>query len=221
MSRDRSQALLGLFSTREVVDLPTMREALGGVSAMTVFRYLRRVPYRRSYNHNGRYYTRHEPSRYDRWGLWSCGDIYFSTDGSLRTTVRRLACEAQAGATHRELVDRLRVRVHNTLLELVHKGEIGRGKLADVYVYLSTDPVVRQGQIQRREERIASAADEEVELDDALVIQVLLVLVRHPDSAAADVVRRLRGHSPPISGQQVRAVFTRYDLGKKKGPSIS
>jgi hypothetical protein len=48
--------LLKLFAQKRVVDLPAIQEALGGVTPMTAFRHLRRVPYRRSYNHNGRYY---------------------------------------------------------------------------------------------------------------------------------------------------------------------
>ena len=59
----------------------------------------------------------------------------------------------------------------------------------------------------------------EASLDDAVVIQVLLTLVRHPGSGPAQVVRRLRGHATPITSQQVHAVFTRFDLGEKGGPS--
>jgi hypothetical protein len=62
----------------------------------------------------------------------------------------------------------------------------------------------------------------ETELTDAIVIEVLLVLIRHPGSQLAEVVRRLRGHSPPIRAEHVRVVFDRYDLehlGEKGGPS--
>ena len=64
----RSQRLLQLLQTKTVVDLGTIQTALGGVSAMTCFRYLKQVAYRRSYNCNGRYYCLHEVSRYDRHG---------------------------------------------------------------------------------------------------------------------------------------------------------
>jgi hypothetical protein len=40
--------------------------------------------------------------------------------------------------------------------------------------------------------------------------------------ARCDLVRYLRGHSPPITAMQVRIVFTRYELdsiGKKGGAS--
>lgn len=223
MAKKRSPELLRqLLVSEAVVDLSRIKSALGGVSAITAFRYLRQVPYRRSYNHNGRYYCLHEPSRYDRFGLWSCNDIHFSANGSLGETVRRLVYETGAGLTHRELQERLRVRVHNTLLALFRQGEIERERITQFYVYLHRDPVIRKEQIGRRQalfdtEEIASV---KLQVDDRLIIQILLVLLRHPGAKAAEAVRYLRGHSPPITMAEVRIVFTHYELdnlGKKGG----
>ena len=227
MTQPRSaQTLLDLFASETVVDLPRIQVALGGASSMTAFRYLRQVPYRRSYNHNGRYYCLHEPSRYDRLGLWSLGDIHFSVDGSLGKTVRRLVYEMEAGAAHRELQEQLRVRVHNTLLTLLRRGEIERERLAQLYVYLHRDAAIRKRQIQRRESLLnpENTARVTTGVPDEIVIQVLLTLLHHPGAKAAEVVRYLRGHSPPVSMEQVGAVFARYDLesiGKKGGSSKS
>jgi hypothetical protein len=198
-----------------------MQVALEDASRATAFRYLAQVPYRRSYNHNGRYYALHDPARYDRFGLWSRGDVHFSVDGSLRATVRRLVHEAEAGATHRELQERLRVRVRTTLLDLLGKGEVDRERLAEVYVYLHADAAVRQQQLRQRREQIAAeqAAVADSEVSDAAVIQILLTLVRQPGAQPANVVRRLQGGAPPISLSQVQAVFTRYELGEKGGLS--
>ncbi|QQO54306.1 MAG: hypothetical protein N838_25185 [Thiohalocapsa sp. PB-PSB1] len=161
MAQPRSaETLLDLFASETVVDLPRIQLALGGASSMTAFRYLRQIPYRRSYNHNGRYYCLYEPSRYDRLGLWSVGDVHFSVDGSLAKTVRRLVHEMEAGATHRELQDRVRVRVHNTLLTLLRRGEIERERLAQLYVYLHSDadqqttPLCRSNRDSRLQHRI-------------------------------------------------------------------
>jgi len=77
--------------------------------------------------------------------------------------------------------------------------------------------------LQRRQERIAARQSGETaiaRLDDSMIIQVLLILIRHPGSRPANVVRALRGHSPPIGLDQVVEIFTRYDLndvGKKGG----
>jgi len=225
MAQARSvQTLLDLFAAETVVDLRRIETALGDASPMTAFRYLRQIPYRRSYNHNGRYYCLHEPSRYDRFGLWSRGNIHFSVDGSLGETVRRLVDEAKAGATHRELQDRLQVRVHNTLLTLLRRGEVKRERLAQWYLYLHSDARVGAQQIQRRQALISEAEAEQAkeEIADGIIIQVLLTLLRHPAAKVAEVVRYLRGHSPPIATGQVQAVFARYDLdhiGKKGGSS--
>ena len=221
------ETLRNLFASETVVDLPRIRAALDDASAMTAFRYLRQLPYRRSYNHNGRYYCLYEPSRHDCFGLWNSGDIHFSVDSSLGQTVRRLVHETRAGATHRELQERLGVRVHNTLLTLLRRDEIERERQGPLYVYVHRDAEVHREQIRRRQALIdAGEAKRRVEtpLADETVIAVLLTLLRHPEAKAAQVVRYLRGHSPPVSMKQVDAVFARYDLesiGKKGGGSKS
>lgn len=184
-----------------------------------MFRHLRKVPYRRSYNKNGRFYALYEPDRYDRRGLWSWGDVYFSVDGSLPATVERLVAEAEAGATHDELRQILRVRAHNTLLGLVRSGKLAREKIEDLFVYFDPDETRRAEQLAARQARIAVGADTPGEVADAVVIEVLLVLIHHPESTPGDVARRLQGRSPPIVRSQVDAVFARYGLGEKGGPS--
>jgi len=219
--RRTPQALSQLLSSGTPVELADLQVALGDASPATVHRYLRRVPYRRSYNHNGRYYALHDPSQYDRHGLFSIGDIHFSVDGSLVRTVRRMVHEAIAGATQRELQERLRVRVHNPLLALHRRGEIGRETVLGVFLYVHVAPDVRGEQLLRRQEQIeAEESEREARaISDATIIEVLLVLLRYPGSRAGDVVRRLRGHEPPITRVQVQAVFDRYDLGEKGGPA--
>ncbi len=223
-SRDPS-ALLELFEERTVVSLDEIRERLGGVSSMTAYRYLRLVPYRRSYNHNGKLYSRHDPSRYDRYGLWSWGDALFSVDGSLRATVCRLVEEASAGTTNRELQDRLRVRVQHTLLDLLRKGGVARERVTEVFVYLQTDADAREEQLRVRKEQVAAQEERRggnpVEVGSDLVIQVLLTLIGYPGANPGEVARRLRGHAPPVRLDEVEAVFARYELGEKGGPSMS
>ena len=222
MSKRRNpQTVSQLLSSGTPVALAELQVALGEASPATVYRHLRRVPYRRSYNHNGRYYVHHDPSQYDRHGLFSLGDVHFSVDGSLVQTVKRMVHEAVAGATQRELQERLRIRVHNPLLTLHRRGEIDRETVQGVFLYVHIAPDVRREQLRRRQAQI-EAADAEREaraVSDATIIEVLLVLLRHPGSRVGDVVRRLRGHDPPIPRVLVQAVFDRYDLGQKGGPA--
>ena len=221
MSDKRSvQMVIDLLNKETVVDFTSISKALGGPSVQTVFRYLKRVPYRCSYSHKGKFYALHMTDRYDRFGLWSHRGIHFSVDGSLKLTVRRMVREALNGATHKELQSRLRLRVHNTLLDLTQCGEICRSKLAGHFVYLHPDPEVGNAQLSRRKEMLA-AQSLKSEVSLAMTIEVLLVLVRFPGSRTGDVARRLKGHSPPIELRHVQVVFDRYgldDVGEKGGP---
>jgi hypothetical protein len=223
MAERSPQMLVDVFKSQGVVLFSDLQKALGGASRATTFRYLKRVSYLRSYNHNGRYYTYRDPALFDRFGLYSRGDIHFSRDGTLGATLRRLVREAQAGWTQRELQELLQVRVQVLLLEAVLHDEIRRERVAGFFLYLHSDPSIGQSQLQRRQERIATrqgGGEESVGVDDAVIIPVLLALIRHPGSGPGDVVRTLRGHSPPIVREQVVEVFARYhleDVGKKGG----
>jgi len=223
MARRTPKMLLRLFKDKEVVTFDDIKEALDSASRATTFRYLRKIQYLRSYNHNGRYYTRRDPALFDRFGLYSRGDIHFSRDGTLGDTVKRLVRESEAGWTQRELQELLRVRVQVLLLEAVRREEIGREAVGGFYLYVHIDPAIGKSQLQRRRERIAARQSGEtkiVRLDDSVIIQVLLTLIRHPGSRPADVVRALLGHAPPIGLKQVVEIFTRYDLddvGEKGG----
>ncbi len=222
MCRRRSpQLLMDLLASKTVVDLPAIQSALEGASIMTAFRYLKQVPYRRSYDHNGRYYALHELSRYDRFGLWSWKGIHFSVDGSLKHTVKRLVREAGAGASHRELYERLQARAHNTLLHLVTTNELARKEVAGQFIYLHPDAELRAAQLAKRRERDTAQALV-TEVTEAIVIQVLLILIRYPGARVGEVARRLKGHSPPITMGHVQVVFERFDLdlaGEKGGYS--
>ena len=196
------------------VTLEQLQNALGQPSRRTTFRYLRQVRYLRSYNHNGRFYTARDPARFDRFGLFSLGAVHFSRDGSLATTVQRLVEDSPDGCTDKQLRALLHVPVHPFLLAAVRQGRARRERVGGVYVYLSAAP--QTGAEQLRARQASRAASRSSELAAAfqpdVIIEVLLVLVRHPRSLPAEVARRLQGHSPPIRLAQVQAVFDRFGL---------
>jgi hypothetical protein len=221
MMEGGTEELHELFEAKTVVDLAQIRAALGGVSVMTAYRRLKKVGYRRSYNENGRFYALYDAKRFDHFGLWSVGEIHFSIHGSLKKTVRRSVEQAQAGMTHRELFERLRVRVQSALLDLLRNRELGREKVDQFYVYLHSDAVVGATQLEERKRRVeALVGTTATEVSDRVVIAVLLTLIRHPGAMPAQALRHLRGYFPPISFAEVEAVFARYGLGEKGGPWI-
>ena len=83
MTRHTPEMLLQLFQAKEIVTFEDLQNTLDQASRATTFRYLRQVQYLRSYNYNGRYYTRRDPALFDRFGLYSRGDIHFSRDGTV------------------------------------------------------------------------------------------------------------------------------------------
>lgn len=220
MAQRSAQVLIGLLQSKPVVGFDEIQTALGGASRSTSFRYLEQVPYRSSYNHNGRYYALHDQSRYDRWGLFSVGDVHFSVDGTLKATVVRLVRDSDAGWTQKELQELLRVRVQLFLTAALREGAIDRECLGRLYVYLHTEPQVREAQLSARHDRLSRSTREAVVVDNEITIRVLLALLRYPGSQPGDVVRRLKGRSPPVSRSQIEIVFTQYGLGEKGGPRI-
>jgi len=198
--------------------LEEIRRCLGGLSWPAVYRRLKRLGYRTSYNHNGRYYALIPEDAFDRWGLWCFRGVRFSREGTLTATVRRLAAQAEAGWTRRELEELLGVRVQTVLATLRQRDEVAREKVGPAYVYGA--PQNLDAQLGQRRERLASV-QRRSEAPLETVVAVLRTLVQYPGSDPASVVRRLKGHSPPIRLADVEEVFDRYELGQKRGRSRS
>jgi hypothetical protein len=217
-----TQQLKKLFETKTVIVLEEMQDVLNSASRATVFRHLMKVDYRRSYNYNGRYYTKHDIARYDKHGLFSHKGICFSRDGNLVSTISRMICESPAGQSQRELQDLLQVRVQTSLHVMIKAKKLSRAKLDGRFIYLHPDTESNETQLVRRREMIEERRFEIESVTDYMVIQVLLILIRHPGSRIGDVARRLKGHSPPITMKHVRVVFESYNLDdtvKKKSHS--
>ena len=119
MAKRTPEMLAARLASSSPVTLPQLQAALGNASRTTTFRYLKQVRYLRSFNHNGRYYTHRDPTRFDRYGLLSLGNVHFSRDTTLAATVQRLVRESPAGRTQKELWALLHVPVHAFLLAAV------------------------------------------------------------------------------------------------------
>jgi len=216
------QALIRLFQRQSVADLATLSAALKTSSRMSVFRRLSALGHLSSYSHAGRYYTLPDIPQFNPDGLWQYQGVCFSRDGSLKATVERLVEQSEAGRTHPELHARLHLRVHNTLLDLVEGGRIGRQTWRGHYLYLSATPARAASQLSRRRQQPAELGPPLPEPPTAVVIEVLLDLVHsarvRPD--ADRVAARLAARGLPVTVDQVQAIFSRYEL-KKTAPSRS
>lgn len=220
MSRDGSPSrLIKLLRRWKALDIHRLQRACAGRSRRSLFRDLARVGYLSSYTHAGRYYTLKEIPVFDEHGLWFYQGIGFSRAGTLKATVTFLVNGAEAGHTHGELEDLLRVRVHNTLLLAVREGLIGRERIAGVYLYVSADEVRASQQVEKRRE-ILQRVQESRPLAPVLVIEVLVEAVQASENVIEPrvVAARLVARGLSVSVEQVEGVYREHGLepGKKK-----
>ena len=210
------QALTSFFRRRPIADLDALFTVLDTTSRMSVFRRLSAIGYFSSYSHTGRYYTLQDIPQFDSDGLWRYEGVGFSRYGSLKSTVEHMVERSEAGRTHHELHVRLQVRVHNTLLGLVHNRRIGRKPIARQYLYISADPDRGSAQLALRRQQHEGVAKAAAEAPPSVVVDVLLASIQS-SRVPLDVERvaeRLAARGLAVTLEQVEAVFARYELKK-------
>ncbi len=213
---DSVEALTALFRNCPVVDLATLLATIETTSRMSVFRRLSAIGYLSSYTHAGRFYTLRDLPAFDRDGLWCHQDVCFSRHGSLKSTVAHTVEKAEAGNTQHELQVRLRVRVHNTLLDLVQKKRIGRESWAGHFLYVSADAARAAAQLALRRTHPESASAVAVEVPASAVIEVLLDLVQGAGVQIdpTRVAERLNARGIAVTAGQVEGIFSRHGVKK-------
>ena len=215
----KTNQLARVFRRKRVMDMRLIEDTLGGRSRRSIFRDLAALGYLSSYTHTGQYYTLAHIPEFDAHGLWFFQGIGFSKAGTLKSTVVALVHDAEAGRRHDELMDLLRIRVHNTLLILVRDGDVSRERIAGAYLYVSGDPVRAAEQIGRRQALLSETAEVKSVLPDTTVIEVLSeALVAGGVRIAPQIVAaRLSARGGMVSSAEVEEVFARYgiDAGKK------
>jgi hypothetical protein len=217
--RESAEALRKLVRRSVVFDLETLFGLLDTRSRMTVFRRLRQLGYHSSYTHAGRYYTLRDIPRFDERGLWFHRDIGFSQAGTLKQTVAQQVEQAPDGRTHEELTQLLRVRVHNTLLDLLRQGRIGRERLQSVFLYVSADPAQAAAQVAARKELAAALVEMLRVATDEEVVEVLVEALRAAPEVPAPVLvaQRLVARGVLLESHHVEQVYEEHGLvpGKK------
>ena len=155
MARGDADRQLRVFLARKkVATMPELKRALGTTVDMTVYRALKRLGYRTSYSHSGRYYALSRAIQFDHEGLCSSGSAWFSKAGTLAATIESLVATSEGGLFADELQNKLHVGVRESLLRLVQKGAISRERMARAYLYCSTNTPVRRRQVAVREAEI-------------------------------------------------------------------
>jgi hypothetical protein len=208
--------LVRLLRQNQTMDFASIKKAAHGRSRRSLFRDLAFLGYLTSFTHAGRYYTLADIPQFDDHGLWFHKSIGFSRAGTLKKALVKLIEAAEAGYTHRELKALLHIRVHNTLLSLVHEERINREYIEKLYVYVCIKTKRADEQMTRRREWLEAqvAVAPVAKLPIITVIEVLLELIRAGKVLIAPVVvvERLRVRGIPITMDEVEQIFARYGL---------
>lgn len=136
---------------KKVATMEELKAAFDTDVGMTVYRALKKLKYRTSYSHNGRYYTLKKIVRFDEHGLWTARSAWFSRHGTLMMTLERFVLDSNSGYFAYELEDMLHVGVRESLLRLVQQGRISREQVSRSYLYCSKNSSVRRRQLATRQ----------------------------------------------------------------------
>ena len=153
-SADVIQAFL---QDERIASLEQLKQALGTIGTMTVFRKLKALGYLSSYSHRGKYYTLQEIPEFDAQGLWGWHSVWFSRYGNLVETAREFVEEAASGFTASELEGVLHVECKRALLKLHRDDRLARARIAGVNVYLANHKDSQRRQRLCRQEQAAMA----------------------------------------------------------------
>jgi hypothetical protein len=207
-----------LLQANTVMTLKQLRQALSGRARSSVFRDLKPLDVITSYSHTGQYHALASSAKFDQQGLWFFHNIGFAVYGTLKATLAQLIAEAEAGMTHKELKNLLRVSVQNTLTELVTSNTVGRQMLPNrLYLYVSQDRHQGGDQFQRRlilQEAVANAALPPENIRIEILLEVIRSTVRTMDEQVLGAGLRKRGIA--ITDSEVAGVLLYYDV-KKNG----
>ncbi len=211
-------ALRSFFRKHYIADISELFRLLETRSRMSVFRRLKGIGYRSSFNHAGRYYTLADVPRFDPWGLWFHRNVGFSCAGTLKATAVELVEGSAKGMTPKDLLSLLKLPVANTLYNTLHElrqdARLRRQTLAGYHIYLSADPERADEQLQKRRQQPSS----EALVSDEMVIAVLVEALQSLEVLVAPSVlaSRLVARGVVVTTVQVEQIFTRYGLEPEK-----
>jgi len=210
---DSDKALQRLFRRFKVVDMNALFKTLKTKSRMSIFRRLKEVSYLSSYTHTGRYYTLAHIPQFDNHGLWG-----FSQYGTLKSTIVELIHRSSAGLTHLELNHILRIRTHNTLLNLVRERRVRRQRLEKTFLYAGVDPDKAALQVAERRKKVSTKSREIDSVSVTTVIEVLIEAIHasRVRIAPSVVANRLSFRGTSITAKQVKQIFTQYGISTEK-----
>ena len=213
-----AQRIASLFRRAPIRSLQDVERTVPGRSRRSLYRDLRSLGYLASYTHAGAYYTLRSLAAFGEHGVWFHQGVGFSVHGTLKATCQHLVQASAAGKTHEEVALVVHVRTHNTLLDLVQAGGIGRESVGPTFLYVSAEASRAAAQVQERLRLLQAEAPSTHRRDSDVVIEVLLELVRAAKDlpfTATGLTRRLLARGVGVTSEEVADVLREHGIVKK------
>jgi len=166
--------LIRVFNEKKVLTIVDLKNCLQTNSRMTVFRKLKQLPYKSSYSHCGRYYILDSSVKYNKNGIWSYNQIYFSKYGTLKSAVFENIEASKSGLSSFELEELLHVPVYNTVLDLFKTHKVDRKQIGKEYIYLSLESGNAQFLLRKQEIQQKQTTTKD-EMDEYLILFMMLL----------------------------------------------
>ena len=112
----------------------------------------------------------------------------------------------------------LRIKVYNSLLDLVKEGQVGRERIDKAFLYVAPEHSKAKEQINRQRTAGAEPVREVTVVSDTTVIEVLIEII-HAGSVEISpslVTKRLSDRGIPIGNNQVEQIFKQYGIPVEK-----
>ena len=206
------QHALRTFSLRKVLTITELAKILI-CSIITVRRRLKEWRAYTSYNKNGRYYTLPSIPKFNKKGIWTYKDIFFSRYGTLKNTVIALATKSKKGLTHSELEEIIGMNPKCFMARFKEIPGVRKEKYKNQIVYFSADPDTYKSQKEKRFPPESSAPKLP---PDAMTIVVLVELIQNPGISIEELSSRLHDQGYKIEANMISNLFKHYNISKKK-----
>lgn len=219
-----------LFEASKMLKFDEILEVFPNLSEISIRKYLKTLKAQSSVNCNGRYYILPYNHKFNNEGLLRFKKVVFHRENSLLKAIVWLIEHSAKGMSPADLDALLLTKSHHSLTNLFRNkkvSRIGRGG-AGSYIYYSRDEKIASKQLKCRQEQsqIAEKEKEDSKLEDHStvkaslnsqdVLDVMHMLLQHPDFTAKSIALSLQRRGKKISTKLVRKIFEVYQLKGKK-----
>lgn len=217
---ERAKMIHERLSNKSLVTVNDLVEEFK-ISRVAAFQYLKKERTLTSINFKGQYHVKNTGLKFNRYGLVTVNDKVFSRHGNLVETIVHLVNHSPAGMPVADLNRLTGTKTHMQCTDMHKVGRLFRKKFNGQFHYFALDEALREAQLNRRNPpKVPLDIDAVIEAEsDASLSDVVKVMVTHvnnPEYSSKSIALSLTRRGNSIKTDQVRKIFERYGLVKKR-----